>query len=308
MSSTCRRTATLDEPGHTGGCIAFGPDGNLYLGTGRQHQPVRLGSGYAPIDERPGRRSLDAQRTAGNTNDLRGKLLRIHPEADGTYTVPTGNLFAPGHRARPGRRSTRWASATRSASASTRRPAAVWWPTTARTRGAANPNRGPEGTVEWNLIKQPGNYGWPYCVGNNIPYNDYNFATTTSGAKFNCAAPVNDSPNNTGLTNLPAGRSRDRLVRLRRLRRSSPRSAAAAAAPMGGPVYRYDAGPAARPQVARPTTTARRSSASGTELKMYTLRSSAPPATPGRHQPASDRLQLQQARWTSSSVRTARCT
>ena len=44
----------------------------------------------------PGRQDYDAQRTSGNTNDLRGKVLRIHPEDDGTYTVPAGNLFPPG--------------------------------------------------------------------------------------------------------------------------------------------------------------------------------------------------------------------
>ena len=33
---------------------------------------------------------------AGNTNDLRGKILRIHPEDDGTYTIPEGNLFPKG--------------------------------------------------------------------------------------------------------------------------------------------------------------------------------------------------------------------
>ena len=54
---------------------------------------------------------------------------------------------------------------------------------------------------------QPGNYGWPYCVGANTPYNDYNFATSTAGATFNCAAPINDSPNNTGLTNLPPAKA-----------------------------------------------------------------------------------------------------
>ena len=35
----------------------------------------------------------DARRTSGNTNDLNGKMIRIHPEADGTYTIPEGNLF-----------------------------------------------------------------------------------------------------------------------------------------------------------------------------------------------------------------------
>ncbi|MEK8228238.1 hypothetical protein NKG05_22470 [Oerskovia sp. M15] len=37
--------------------------------------------------------------------------MRITMKDDGTYTVPDGNLFAPG-RTRPDPRSTRWASAT----------------------------------------------------------------------------------------------------------------------------------------------------------------------------------------------------
>ena len=69
--------------------------------------------------------------------------------------------------------------------------------------GAANPNRGPEGTVEWNIVSAPGNFGWPYCHGANYAYNDYQFPSGPSGAKFDCAAPVNNSPNNTGLTTLP---------------------------------------------------------------------------------------------------------
>ena len=31
-----------------------------------------------------------------NTNDLRGKVLRIKVDANGSYTTPAGNLFAPG--------------------------------------------------------------------------------------------------------------------------------------------------------------------------------------------------------------------
>ena len=58
--------------------------------------------------------------------------------------------------------------------------------------------------MEWDAVSQPGNYGWPYCVGANTPYNDFNFATNTSGPAFDCAGgPVNDSPNNTGLQKLP---------------------------------------------------------------------------------------------------------
>ena len=73
--------------------------------------------------------------------------------------------------------------------------------------GSVSATRGPNGRVEWNVLDEPGNYGWPYCVGNNTPYNDYNFASSTAGATFNCAAPVNDSPNNTGLTNLPPAKA-----------------------------------------------------------------------------------------------------
>ncbi len=86
-----------EECCHSGGSIAFGKDGNLFIATGDNTSP--FGSNYyAPLDERPGREAWDAQRTAGNTNDLRGKILRIHPEADGSYTIPEGNLFEKGTR------------------------------------------------------------------------------------------------------------------------------------------------------------------------------------------------------------------
>ncbi|NEE50629.1 PQQ-dependent sugar dehydrogenase, partial [Streptomyces sp. SID8455] len=81
---------------HVGGDIDFDAAGNLYLTTGDDTNPFES-SGYAPIDERTDRNpQFDAQRSSGNTNDLRGKLLRIKPTADGGYTVPSGNLFAPG--------------------------------------------------------------------------------------------------------------------------------------------------------------------------------------------------------------------
>ncbi|PYO76511.1 MAG: hypothetical protein DMD63_14310 [Gemmatimonadetes bacterium] len=76
---------------HTGGSIAFDSKGNLYMSTGDNSNP--FASGYAPVDERPGRMPWDAQKSSANTNDLRGKIIRIHPEPDGTYTIPEGNLF-----------------------------------------------------------------------------------------------------------------------------------------------------------------------------------------------------------------------
>ena len=78
---------------HTGGSIAWDRKGNLYLSAGDDTNPFNS-DGFAPIDGRPGRRGWDARATSSNTNDLRGKIMRIHPEADGTYTIPEGNLFS----------------------------------------------------------------------------------------------------------------------------------------------------------------------------------------------------------------------
>ncbi|HLL35642.1 MAG TPA: PQQ-dependent sugar dehydrogenase, partial [Streptomyces sp.] len=81
---------------HVGGDIDFDAAGNLHLTTGDDTNPFDS-AGYAPIDERTNRNpQFDAQRSSANTNDLRGKLLRIKPTAGGGYTVPAGNLFAPG--------------------------------------------------------------------------------------------------------------------------------------------------------------------------------------------------------------------
>src|SRR5687767_4954226 len=80
---------------HTGGSLAFDQHGNLYLSTGDNVNPFES-DGYSPSDERPNRFPWDAQSSSANTNDLRGKVLRIHPEPDGTYTIPAGNLFPPG--------------------------------------------------------------------------------------------------------------------------------------------------------------------------------------------------------------------
>jgi cytochrome c len=66
------------------------------------------------------------------------------------------------------------------------------------------------GYDEIGQARSPGNYGWPYFVGNNRAY----FKTrvidslhTEGGPQFNPAYVVNKSPNNTGLTTLPPARS-----------------------------------------------------------------------------------------------------
>ncbi|RKT67942.1 PKD domain-containing protein [Saccharothrix variisporea] len=229
-----------NEPGHTGGYLAFGPGGNLYVGVGDDTNPF-ASDGYAPIDERAGRKWWDAQGTAANTNDLRGKILRIHPESDGTYTIPSGNMFAPGTaKTRPEIYAMGFRNPFRFSVHPT--TGAIYVADYGPDAGADNANRGPGGLVEWNIVKSPGNYGWPYCIGNNTPFNDYDFATGTSGAKFNCSAPTNNSPNNTGLTTLPAARAADVWYGNSAAEGFKfPELGNGGEAPMAFPIYQYNA-------------------------------------------------------------------
>ena len=83
-----------EECCHTGGGMVFDEKGNLFLTVG--NNTVNPRSGTSNLDDRPGFENNDDQRAPGNTNDLRGKILRIHPEKDGSYTIPEGNLFPKG--------------------------------------------------------------------------------------------------------------------------------------------------------------------------------------------------------------------
>jgi glucose/arabinose dehydrogenase/PKD repeat protein len=222
---------------HMAGSITFDAKGDLYVATGDNTDPF-ASDGFAPIDEREGRRAWDAQGTAGNTNDLRGKVLRITPQADGTYKVPEGNLFPPGtDKTRP----EIYAMGLRNPFRITTDPlsGALLVGDYGPDARQAKADRGPEGTVEFDRITRAGNYGWPYCIGANTPFNDYDFATQTSGAKFDCAAPVNDSPNNTGLRQLPP--AQPALVWYAYSASPEfPELGTGGGGPMSGPVYDYD--------------------------------------------------------------------
>src|SRR6185436_9963763 len=79
---------------HSAGSLFMHTNGDLYISVGDNTDPFSS-SGYAPLDEQAGRAAWDSQKSASNENDLRGKILRLHPQPDGTYTIPSGNLFPP---------------------------------------------------------------------------------------------------------------------------------------------------------------------------------------------------------------------
>jgi PKD repeat protein/glucose/arabinose dehydrogenase len=216
---------------HSSGSMTFGPDGSLYISTGDDTQHAES-QGYNPIDDRlanePGTNpdadhARDARRSSGNTNDLRGKILRITPLDDpgetpgvgSTYTIPAGNLFGlagkypgvdgqtrpeiytMGHR-NPFRiqvdQETGW----------------VYNGEVGPDAGGENANRGPRGYDELNQIREAGNMGWPYCIADNKAYSNWDFATQTQSGFFNCSGaggvndgPLNDSAWNTGKANTP---------------------------------------------------------------------------------------------------------
>jgi glucose/arabinose dehydrogenase len=89
-----RRTVlAVDQPqsNHKGGELAFGPDGDLYVG---------LGDGGSENDEGPGHAPGGNGQSLGT---LLGKILRIDPTPSGDegYTVPPDNPFVGVDGARP---------------------------------------------------------------------------------------------------------------------------------------------------------------------------------------------------------------
>ncbi|HEY4325020.1 MAG TPA: PQQ-dependent sugar dehydrogenase [Mucilaginibacter sp.] len=183
---------------HTGGGMTWDKDGNLFLTVGNNTGNV---IDKSQTDERAGRSSWDDQRGSANTNDLRGKILRIHPEADGTYSIPDGNLFPKGTaKTRPeiyvmGDRNP-WRPSVDSETGF------LYW-------GEVGPDANEDsktvraGMDEFNQARKPGYFGWPYFIGPNHGYPMYNYITNTAGAAQDPLHPVNRSVNNTGLTDLP---------------------------------------------------------------------------------------------------------
>ena len=187
---------------HSGGSIEFDSKGNLFLSLGDDTTPFESDS-YNPIDERNGRpENVDAQRSSGNSNDLRGGILRITPQPDGTYTIPEGNLFPVGT---PDTRPEIYVKGNRNPFRISvdQKNGNLYWGEVGPDAQNDSLRRGQRGYDEVNQAKKAGYFGWPYLIANNKPYWHYDFEKQESIFEYDANGPVNNSPNNTGIKKLP---------------------------------------------------------------------------------------------------------
>src|ERR1700754_530697 len=159
--------------GHSGGDLEMAPNGDLYISTG-DNTNCCASLGWAPVDERPGQATGDAQRTAANTNSPNGKLLRIRPLPNpgatigvgSTYAIPPGNLFDEALDTNNKTLPEIYAMGFRNLfTIGDYDPAtgAVWIGDYGPD-AALDSERGPRGYVRAMLVTKAANYGWPYCT------------------------------------------------------------------------------------------------------------------------------------------------
>jgi len=217
---------------HMGGAVFMDGRGHLYIGNGDNcHWKPGL-----PIDYRPGKKSWDAMRSAGNSQDLRGKILRIQPKEYGGYAIPKGNLFTDSKKGR-----------LEIYAMGVRNPFRMTVDDTTGTLyfGDVGPNVFPElkieplGYDEINAASKAGNFGWPLFIGPNEPYPVYDFDNNKVAVTFKPDAPENHSPNNTGLKKLPP--AQPALIWYGNLKSERfPSLGTGGRSIMAGPVYHYD--------------------------------------------------------------------
>ena len=149
---------------------------------------------------------VDARRSALNTNDLRGKVNRIKVNADGSYSIPSGNLFPPGTaKTRP----EIYAMGFRNPFRIQVDDAGVAY-VTDYSPDSQTPQqfRGPAGTGRVEVVRKPANYGWPLCYSPDLPYYRWNFLTSTpldSPAQAHECNNPNRGPRNDSRWNLEGG-------------------------------------------------------------------------------------------------------
>ncbi|HSF98828.1 MAG TPA: PKD domain-containing protein, partial [Ornithinibacter sp.] len=183
---------------HSAGSVQFGDGGVLHLATG-DNTSSSDNDGYSPHDERTGRSDYDAQKSSANTNDLRGKILRVIPRDDDdgdvdptpgdgiSYDIPSGNLFGEGGAYPTAEYPDADPAKTRPEifAMGLRNPYrlgvdadtdVVYWGEVGPDSRVNSPNRGPRHFEEFNRTDVAMNGGWPYCggeVGDDLTNMDF---------------------------------------------------------------------------------------------------------------------------------------
>jgi cytochrome c len=237
---------------HAAGGMTFNrATGDLFITTGDDVYPSSDLTKYGGRQE--GTKYLNSLATAANTNDLRGKTLRIRPikfpdsqapaiGVDKTYTIPAGNLFPPGtEKTRPevytmGHRNPYKFKIDQVSGVGIIGEVGP----DGRSDDAA---KGPIGYDEFNLVEKAGNFGWPFGIANNLPYKAIAGEAYPVGTQFNMGSLKNLSASNTGLADLPpavgaigyyAGKTATNSV-------MTPFGSSGGQTAIAGPYYRYDA-------------------------------------------------------------------
>ncbi|MBW8887070.1 MAG: PQQ-dependent sugar dehydrogenase [Fibrobacteres bacterium] len=204
---------------HAGGGMSWNArTGDLFMAIGDDTYPGDDITKFGGRD--PTREYLTCLKSSGNTNDLRGKVLRIHPipfpdtqtptpGVGTTYTIPKGNLFPEGTaKTRP----EIYTMGTRNAYR-VKVDSLTGWAYIGEVGADADAYdavKGPAGHDHLYIARGPANWGWPFVNGNVEPYpvrsyeTDYIGAGMKVGDKFDPAHLKNLSKFNTGLTDLPA--------------------------------------------------------------------------------------------------------
>lgn len=186
---------------HSAGYIFFGPGGLLYLSTGDNTNAEET-EGYTPVDERSGHELADDQASSASSMDLRGKILRIKPNDDGSYAIPDGNLFPKdGKKGRP----EIYVMGCRNPYRFTvdMKNAFVYWGDIGPDTKVPSAEGGTLSFDEINQARRPGFFGWPYFNGNNEAYPLWDFAAKKERPKKDPQQPLNVSRNNRGVQELP---------------------------------------------------------------------------------------------------------
>ena len=173
---------------HYGGDMDWLSDGTLILTVGDDTISDES-QGFSPHDKRPGHEYNNADLTAQNLADRRGKVLRIDVrdvDGDGSM-IPADNPFLDVEGADPyvyalGFRSNYRVAVDPDTDT-------LYVSTVGPDGGTASSRRGPAAHEEIEVVPPGGgtNHGWPRCIANNIPYWEFDFATGQSIAPFDCS-------------------------------------------------------------------------------------------------------------------------